>query len=302
MARNLPRRAFRSKSGEVEAPGETPAYDTRGGKMMQTREVRPDLAGVVYSPGGEGWRFYPEERLFVGRTGTDAYMTNVRTFLRFPRPDDPDSFLIRATLRLRILANDPPGEPKSVCLREAPGEEHWTLAAELAKPVWAERRLTTETNQDLDFDLTGLVAGWTRAAMNRGIVLDFGFPTIGLVTFGNGSDREPGPSLRYERIKLASAGRKISLEADPGMTVDSEEMPYGGLLVKNEGPGQASFIALYRFARARPLDPTGQPPGILQAGEFQVIKPQFPARGLRLRIEADKPGTILSLYPVSAEA
>ncbi len=164
--------------------------------MIQRYNLRPIQPGVVYSPGGEGWRFYPEERLLVGLTGPGERPTHVRTTLRFALPIlAPGAILIRAVLCLRLLHHEPPETAKVICVREPPAGV-WTVQAELAQPVLAECRLAGKQWGKFRLDLTVPAAGWLAGSPNRGLLLDFGGQAPGLATFAGGRPERPGPILR----------------------------------------------------------------------------------------------------------
>ena len=269
--------------------------------VLNVEDLHPVKAGVVYSPGGSGWVFYPEDQLHVGLTGTEAARTNVRSLFSFDLSRlDPDAVLIRATFRLHLVGNEPPDVRKQICLRESPPGVTWTVEAELDQPVLALRHLANEIGLDLDFDLTSLVDSWRQGEENRGILLGFATSVLGLVTFGNGRPGEPAPVLRLIHALPMSPETTFSLQVEPDASRESEKLPCKELLVKNLGPGLAWVTPLYYFDRKDPLDPSGIPLGVLSAGEYLLIEPKLPAKGLSVRIETALDGTTVTLIFIAS--
>ena len=255
--------------------------------MLKELDLSPVHAGVVYSPGGLGWRFYPEELLFVGSTGTPEAKTYVRSVLSLALPElEPEAFLLQAYLRLHLAQNEPPGVPKLVCLRETPAgaTAPWTIDEELRQPVPAEHRLSSEIGVDLDFDLTGLAGAWLRGAPNNGVLLDFGTQVIGLVAFIGGNSEKPGPVLHLVYALPSTQAPTVSMEIGPDTSRDSRKFPCQELAVKNLGPGLAWITPLYCFGQDPPLDPAGIPAGILEGGGHLLLKPRLPAKAWRIRV------------------
>lgn len=272
-------------------------------EVLQTCDLSPAKAGVIYSPDGEGWRFYPEDRLYIGTTGTNAAPTYVRSLLRFdPARLDPDAFLLQAQLHLYLVGNEPPGVPKLLCLRQPPAGESWTMGAEMAEPPLAEHHLAVETGLVLDSDVTDLMASWRQGAENRGILLQSGLRTLSLVTVGNGRPGEPGPSLRLTYLPPSGRGAGVILEAGPDDSMDSGPLPCHGLVVKNLGPGLAWVTPLYRFERGRPLDPVGVPLGLLRPGTYLVVEPKWQAKAMHIRVSTARQGTRALVIPFAPEA
>lgn len=273
--------------------------------MSDEQDLAPSLAGVVYSPGGLGWKFFPEERLFVGLTGTEADRTNVRSVLAFDLPGrDKDVFLLRASLRLHLVRNEPPGWPKLICVRETPHGPGipWTLQEELAQPVPAEHNLSSEIGLDLEFDLTGLAEAWMRGAPNNGILLNFGSTDLGLVAFGNGLPGEPGPVLRLVQARPAKGTSVKSEEIEPDSTWDSPPIPCGEAAVLNLGPGLVWVTPLYRQKGDPPVDPAGIPLGIVGAGEHLVIHPRLRAEAMAIRITTSIDRALVVVIPLAVPA
>ncbi len=267
--------------------------------MIETSDLRLVKAGVVYSPGGMGWQYYPEERLYVGLTGDAASATHVRTLLQFAQPGlDQEILLIRAFLRLHVIENKPLDAAKFVRLREPPAESAWAMSAEAEQPVLVEQRLAGEEGVDLLFDLTGLVDAWRQGAPNRGILLDLGVSPPGLVTFGNHRPDEPGPILRMVHARPAPGAAASFLELAAEAILTSPEYPPCQLLVKDLGPGTAWITPLYRFKRGGPLYPDGIPLGVLSPGEYLSVKPERSALEYSVQIVAGAQGTSILLIPL----
>lgn len=270
--------------------------------MVRRLEIRPATAGVVYSPAGSGWQFFPEPTLYVGFTGGQPGQTVVRSVLTFPLPDlADDDLLVRAWLYLRLVYNEPLYPPKLVCLRETPNGAMtpWSLEQEYRQAVVAEHHLTSELEIDLDFPLTAMVTAWRRGAPNNGILLDYGHQTPGLVGFCNGW--EYGPRLRLEYVVPAKDAAVISLEAAADGTATSRDLPCRVTLVRNLGPGLAWITPLYRVGGAPPQDPSGIPLGVLDPGNYLLVEPRLPARSLAIRVEATlEPATVV-IVPIVPE-
>ena len=262
---------------------------------MQRLEIRPAVAGVVYSPGREGWQFFPEPLLYVGFTGDRASPTVVRTVLSFPLPElEGDALLIRACLCLHLVHNEPRDAVKLVCLRETPAGAltPWSLAQEYAQPVPSEHRLLAEIDIDLDFDLMGPVTARRRGAPNNGLLLDFGAEVLGLVGFGD-------PLLRLEYVVPARDAAVISVDVEADAAAVSRELLCRAALVRNIGPGLAWITPLYRFGREAPRDPAGMPLGVLDPGGYLLVEPRLPAQAMAIRVETALAPALIVIAPLS---
>ncbi|MGE5527735.1 MAG: hypothetical protein ACM3X6_01150 [Patescibacteria group bacterium] len=270
--------------------------------MIHRLDIRPETSGVVYSPGRKGWVFYPEPRLLVGLTGTQSDQTAVRSVLSFSLPDlDADAFLVRACLHLYLVRNEPGCLSKLICLRETPAGvmTPWTLEQEYGQAALAEVRLTSESEIDLEFPMTGTVMGWRRGAPNNGVLLDFGYRDQGLVGFDNG--REQGPRLMLEYVVPAGDATAVSLEAPADGTATSREMPCRDWLVKNLGPGLAWVTPLFRLGRGPLLDPAGLPLGVLDPGGYLLVQPGLPAEAMAIRVQATLTPALVVIVPLKPE-
>lgn len=267
--------------------------------MIETSDLRLVKAGVVYSPGGAGWQYYPENRLFVGITADAASPTHVRTLLQFAQPGlEQETILIRAFLRLHVIENRPAEVSKLVWLREPPAESPWTLAAEADQAVLGEQRLAGEDGVDLLFDLTDLVDAWRHGAPNRGILLGLGESKTGLLTLGNALPNEPGPILRLVHARRVPGTAAAILKVAPESGLTSPEYPASPMLIKNLGPGTAWITPLYRFKRGGPLYPDGIPLGVLSSGEYLSAKPERSALDVSIQVVAAAQEVKILLVPL----
>lgn len=209
--------------------------------------------------------------------------------------------LVQANLRLHLVRNDPQDLTKIICVREPPGNP-WTVPAELAQPILAERRLARGNGIYLDFDLTGLGNTWLHAGPNRGIVLDFARPVLAVVAFANGRLEKPGPILSLVSISPAAERGLVSLEVGPEASLDSPELPPGGLLIQNAGPGSAWVSLLYRLDRHGPVKSGGTPDLVLDPGGQRLLEPRLSAAGILARIQTALAGARVTLIPVGGLA
>ncbi len=174
--------------------------------MTRKRDLQPIHAGVIYSPGGAGWMFYPEERLFVGVTGARDCPTYVRSMLMFPTPGpELGEALIEAVLCLRLVEYGTEAPAVILCLREPPDGE-WSIGTELDQPVLTEIRLGP-ADRKVRLDLTATAAAWSRGEPNKGVVLDFAEPFPGVVAFAAGRAIKPPPFLRLIHDPPARPGK-----------------------------------------------------------------------------------------------
>lgn len=251
--------------------------------MVIRMDLHPGVAGVIYSPEGAGFRFFPEDRLHLGLTGAVGSPTHVRTYLRFDLPQiAADEVLVQALLVLHVVDCRPPGSPRPVRLLEPPGEAGWEIAAEMRQPPAAEGRYEPEDGGDLRLDLTALVDTWLREGGSHGVVLAPEPSGLSLLSCGNGRPGEPPPQLRLVLDRLDPARETAVFEAAPGSCMVTGALPPGRILVLNAGPGVVTVTPLLRFARRRPLPmpdtvPTPLPPGgrMLAAPAWDTAAPLF---------------------------
>lgn len=268
--------------------------------MVYQLEIKPSVAGVVYSPGGHGWQFYAEPMLYVGFTDNQAAQTAVRSVLSFVLPPlGVNALLVRACLHLRPILNEPPDRDKLLCLRETPSGAltPWSLEQEQRQAVLADHRLKNETGFDLAFPLTDTVTAWQRGAPNNGVILDFDHLVLGLVGFDNG--REHGPRLMLEYVIPAKDAAAVSLEVVAEGAAISPELPCREILVRNVGPDPAWITPLYRFDKEPLVDPIGLPLGVLDPGEYMVVEPKLPAKALAIRVETAPTPALVLITPLS---
>ncbi len=242
---------------------------------------------MIYSPGGSGWEFYPEELLFVGITGTIEAMTIVRSYLVFVLPElSREDILTKAVLHLYLVRNEPPETPKILCLREAPGSGAWSLEEEEAWPIFRVEHFGTPTGMVVDFDLTGQVDSWRQGGPPQGILLGFAERIPGLLAFANPADGPGKPVLSLTCVRRVGDGEIAEMSLDPDGIMESEEFPRGGVLVENQGPGLVWITPLYRFERWRPITPDNTRTETVRPGERLVLEPIWDARAFSYRAVA----------------
>lgn len=193
--------------------------------MITELDVVPVFSGVVYSPGWTGWKFYPEEQLFVGQTGGGQNQTYIRSVIVFSLPDlPPGAILLKAFLRLRITRNEPLDVQKHICLREAPRNPHatWSIDEELSMPFVSEHHLSTEIGLDLDFELTAQVDVWRDGGPNNGIVLNQASFSQSLVAFAGAGASGPQPTLKLAYVLPSSRDETVTMWVGPDTAKDSQ--------------------------------------------------------------------------------
>lgn len=267
---------------------------------MKYLHLYPDRAGVVYSPGGSGWAFYPEELLFVGFTGTPEAMTIVRSKLAFVLAElPPEAILTRAVLHLDLIRNEPPETPKILCLREAPHAEPWRREEEEAQLVFREEHFGTPTGIAVDLDLTDRVESWRRGAPNNGILLGLTERVPGLLAFANPTEGPGRPVLSLCWVRQATNGRTVMIDLNPDAVAEAEEFPPGEVLVENQGPGFVWITPLYRFERWRPLTPEDVRTEVIGAGERMVLEPKWDASAITFRAAAANAPARVRAFPLA---
>ena len=276
----------------------------RGDAMMVNElNLQPVYSGVVYSPGRTGWRFFPEEYLFVGLTGPDSYLTYVRSVLLFCLPELPKTAIVLdASISVRIDRNEPLDAPKHICLRAAPADPHssWSEDEEMSMPNLAEHHLSTEIGLDLSFDMTGLMECWFAGVPNNGVVLGLGTLSPGLVAFPRTNATGAEPNLKLVYAVPTGIGEIERLPVAPDTRVVSRAMPYGEIAIRNLGPGLAWISPLYDLEdREGPVDPAGIPEGVLHSGGYIIITPRVPARRVFIRVETALSETAVLIIPLT---
>lgn len=263
--------------------------------MLGRVELAPVSAGVIYSPGGAGWLFYPEDRLFVGTTGSRDYATRVRSRLVFDANGLPeDALVVRADLVCAVIACEPPDAGMEIDLREPPSDGPWELGEELAGPVLARCSLSGGKTEAV-FDLTGMLESWRGGGSNRGILLASRGGALCLATIGNGRPQEPCPRLAVRFVRPAAGSAPSILNLPPGALVRSADLHCGGVLIRNHGPGSVGIRPLFRFKRGRPLDPDGSPPLTISPGGGSFLESPWPGAALIVVAAADALGARVEL-------
>lgn len=273
--------------------------------MLNELDLQPVSSGVVYSPGGTGWQFFPEDYLFVGSTGPESYPTYVRSLLLFRQPDLPKTAIVLdASISVRIERNEPLDAPKHICLRAAPAhpETTWSIQTEMDMPILAEHHLSTEIGLDLSFNLTGLMECWFSGVPNNGVVLGLGAIAPGLVAFPRTSAYGPAPNLKLIYAIPSNIDEVKKMPVGPDTRADSKALPYGEITIRNLGPGLAWITPLYDFDfgdRQEPVDPAGIPEGVIHSGGYLTIRPRVPARRVYIRVETALSETTVLIIPLA---
>lgn len=273
--------------------------------MIYDLDVHPVYSGVVYSPGWEGWQFFPDDHLSVGLLTTNSGEAYVRSVLLFSLPEQPrDTILLQAFVRVHIILNEPLEMEKHICLIEAPGDPRvgWSLEDEMHMPYLAEQQLSSEIGLDLDFNITNLIERWLTGSPNHGIVLHPGRFDHGLVAFPRVEAVGPTPVLKLSYAVPSAKGEAGKLTVTKDQSATSWELPNGPISVRNLGPGLAWISPLYDLdGSGEPIDPAGIPEGILEPGEYMIIKPRLRARRTFIRVDTALSETVVVIIPVSSD-
>ncbi len=254
--------------------------------MSESIEVYPSEQGVIYSPYGSGWAFYPEEKLYAGKTGTSQAGTIVRSILRFRRFQPvPEAVALQGTLLLHVEANEPAGDPKTIVVRSAPGDE-WPPPARSdveTLPLLAEFHLPPAAGPLVEIDLTAPISGWLPENGDCRLLLCSPSDGPALLRCSGMGDAENAPRLR---IAMAYPVQDpVKLEVPPDTDLDSKVFPAARLFVRNDGPGLVWLTPIHKLGGSLPAEPAGIPLAVLDPGRYISIDPLPGSDGLAVRVQ-----------------